>query len=85
MHYLPVIVTNRTQYKESLYYVTAFFKKDGKIVWAQQKDTDGSTGQNIDPGQSRTVKFYLGSVEADYDTIDIQLSKSSGSAFGGGN
>ena len=84
-HYLPVIVTNKTQYNEALYYVTAFFKKDGKIVWAQQKDTDGATGQNINPGQSRTVKFYLGSVKAAYDMIDIQISKSSGSAFGGSN
>ena len=82
---LPVEVTNNSLYNESLYYVTAFFKKDGKIVWAQQKDTDGATGQNINPGQTRTLKFYLGSVKPEYDTISIQVNKSSGSAFGGGD
>ena len=84
-NYLPVAVTNKSLYNESLYYVTAFFKKDGKIVWAQQKDTDGSTGLNINPGQTRTLKFYLGSVKPEYDTISIQVNKSSGSAFGGGD
>ena len=74
-NYLPVAVTNKSLYNESLYYVTAFFKKDGKIVWAQQKDTDGSTGLNINPGQTRTLKFYLGSVKPEYDTISIQVNK----------
>lgn len=84
-NYLPVSVTNKSLYKESLYYVTAFFKKDGRIVWAQQKDTKGSTGKNINPGQTRTMKFWLGSVKPEYDTISIQVSRSSGSVFGGGD
>ena len=80
---LPVDVTNTSYYNEIIYYVTAFFKKDGEIVWAQQKDTLGNTGQDMKPGETRTVKYWLNSVKADYDAIDIQINKSSGSSFGG--
>lgn len=82
---LPVVVTNKSKYKESILYVTVFFKKNGRIVWTLQKDTDGATGKNFNPGQSRTINYWLGAVEADYNSVSIQVSRSSGSAYGGSN
>ena len=76
---LPIVVTNTSKYKEALYYVTVFFKKDGKIVWTLQTDTDkAAPGKGINPGVSRTVKFWLNNVLEEYDSITIQVNRSSG-------
>ena len=77
---LPVVVTNKSLYNESLYYVTVFFKKEGEIIWALQSDTDKDhPGEGMKPGDSRTVEFWLNEfVPTDYDEIKVQIGRSSG-------
>ena len=67
---LPVVATNKAKFGSYLY-VTVFFKKDGKIVWAEQKDTNSV----VKPGKSKTLEFFLHDNIPAYDSISWQVTR----------